>query len=317
LDLPILQWAKKQGALAGFAHSGWGLQVADRTVPSFQMPGFDGIGANEYVVDVTYPDAVDFISAGDTPIVWELSSWYHTLNVGFRTRISGETDFPCITDERVGSGRSYVKLNDSALTYKAWLQGLKEGRSYVSDGRAHLMDFSLNGAEIGINGSQISLASSSTIHASVKVAAILDVNPHPEIQSLPYDQKPYWAVERARIGATRAVPVELVVNGRVVASKQVLADGTVQNVSFDTAITQSSWVAVRILPAAHTNPMFVLVGNKPIRASRESAQWCVNAVHQCWTQKSPKIAPAEQAAARAAYNHAEAVYKKLEAESIP
>ena len=58
------------------------------------MPGFDGIGANEFIVDVTHPDTVDFISAGDTPYVWELNIWYHTLNAGFRTRISGETDFP-------------------------------------------------------------------------------------------------------------------------------------------------------------------------------------------------------------------------------
>jgi hypothetical protein len=316
-DLPVLQWAKNQGALTGFAHSGWGLQVADRTLPSFQMPGFDGIGANEYVVDVTYPNTIDFISAGDTPFVWELSAWYHTLNVGFRTRISGETDFPCITDERVGSGRSYVKLNDSAISYKAWLHGLKEGASYVSEGRAHLMDFSLNGTEVGTSDSQISLSSEGTVHASVRVAALLDTNPHPEIQSLPYDQKPYWAIERARIGTTREVPVELVVNGKVVATKQVLADGSVHEVSFDTVIGQSSWVAARILPAAHTNPMFVLVNNKPVRASRESAEWLANAVHQCWTQKSPKIAAAEQAAARTAYDHAETVYKRLEVECTP
>jgi hypothetical protein len=315
-DLPILQWAKEQGALTGFAHSGWGLQVTDRTVPSLQMPGFDGIGANEYVVDVTHPNTIDFISAGDTPFVWELSVWYHTLNLGFRTRISGETDFPCITDERVGSGRSYVKLNDSAITYEAWLNGLKDGRSYVSDGRAHLIDFSLNGTEVGTNNSQFSLPSAGTVHATVRVAALLDQYPHPEIQSLPYDQKPYWTVERARIGTTSEVPVELVVNGKVVARQQVLADGAVHDVSFDTAIAYSSWVAVRILPAAHTNPIFVLVDNKPIRASRESAEWCLNAVHQCWTQKSPKIAPAQQAAARAAYDHAETVYKQLEAACV-
>ena len=32
------------------------------------MPPFDGIGANEYIVDVTH-DVVDFISAVDTPYV--------------------------------------------------------------------------------------------------------------------------------------------------------------------------------------------------------------------------------------------------------
>jgi hypothetical protein len=75
------------------------------------MPGFDGIGANEYIVDVTHPGTVDFISAVDTPYVWELNIWYHTLNVGFRTRIAGETDFPCIYDGRVGMGRTYSKID--------------------------------------------------------------------------------------------------------------------------------------------------------------------------------------------------------------
>ena len=92
--LPILRWAKAQGAVVGFAHSGWGLEVRSRDLPNYEMPAFDGIGANEFIVDVTHPGAVDFISAGDTPHIWELNIWYHTLNAGFRTRISGETDSP-------------------------------------------------------------------------------------------------------------------------------------------------------------------------------------------------------------------------------
>lgn len=312
-DFPILKWAKQQGAVVGFAHSGWGLQVSDRTLPSFEMPGFDGIGANEYIVDVTEPDTVDFISAGDTPFVWELSIWYHTLNVGFRTRIAGETDFPCITDDRVGRGRSYVKV-DGPLTYGSWLSGLKAGRSYVSDGRTHLMDFTVNGVEVGTHGSEAPLSSPGVAHATVRVAALLDSQPYPEIQKLPYDHEPYWTIERARIGESREVPVELVVNGAVAARKQVVADGAVHDVSFDIPISQSSWVAVRILPAAHTNPIFVTVAGKPIRASRASAEWCRNAVHQCWTQKSPRTAVDQLGAARAAYDHAEEVYKKLEGE---
>jgi hypothetical protein len=100
--LPVLQWAHRQGAVTGYAHSGWGLQIADRTLPSDEVPAFDGIGANEFIVTVTEPDTVDFISSVDTPWPWELNIWYHVLNVGFRTRLSGETDFPCIYDDRVG-----------------------------------------------------------------------------------------------------------------------------------------------------------------------------------------------------------------------
>ena len=106
---------------------------------------FDGIGANEYIADVTEevpgPDgkpapAVDFLSMVDTPYVWELNMWYHTLNCGYRTRISGETDFPCIYGERVGMGRSYVKM-DGKLDFDQWCEQIRNGRNYASDGYSH------------------------------------------------------------------------------------------------------------------------------------------------------------------------------------
>ena len=96
-------------------------------LPNYVVPPFNGIGANEYIVDVTHevpgPDgklvpAGGFHFHGGHAHVWELNIWYHTLNAGFRTRISGETDFPCIYGERVGLGRSYVKL-DGKLDYDA------------------------------------------------------------------------------------------------------------------------------------------------------------------------------------------------------
>ena len=62
--------------------------------------------------------------------------WYHTLNAALRSRISGETDFPCIYGERVGLGRVYVKLADGTLDFDRWTEGVKDGRSYVSDGYA-------------------------------------------------------------------------------------------------------------------------------------------------------------------------------------
>jgi hypothetical protein len=341
-DLPILRWGKSQGALTGFAHSGWGLEVKSHELPNYEMPGFDGIGANEYIVDVTHPNTVDFISAADTPYVWELNIWYHTLNVGFRTRISGETDFPCITDARVGQGRVYAKI-DGPLTYTAWLDALRAGRSYVSDGRSHLMDFSVNGVEVGTQASEVKLPGSAMVHARVKVSAylsavgdpasgateptwliplgnawtkhVVNIDRSTDIHDRPTDTEPYWHIERARIKGTRQVPVELVVNGNPIARKNILADGGVQDVTFDVPVERSSWLAVRILGSSHSNPVFVMVGGKPIRASRQSAEWCRAAVDQCWTQKAPKISQRELPAARAAYDHARALYAELLAES--
>jgi len=309
-DLPILRWGKSQGATVGFAHSGWGLQLKSDALPNYSVPGFDGIGANEYIVDVTYPGAVDFISAGDTPYPWELNIWYQTLNVGFRTRISGETDFPCIYDSRVGEGRTYAKV-DGALTYDNWLSAIRAGRSYVSDGRSHLMNFAVNGTEAGTGGSEVRLAAPATVHVSARVSAYLDPEPDLRIHDRPYDEKPYWSLERARIAGTRTVSVELIVNGQAAARQEVVADGSARELAFDTPIQDSSWVALRVLPSSHTNPVFVIVNDKPIRASRRSAEWCLAGVNQCWTQKAARTSPKELPEARQAYDHAREVYQQL------
>jgi hypothetical protein len=312
-DLPILRWAKAQGAVVGFAHSGWGLEVKSEELPNYEMPRFDGIGANEYVVDVTQ-GAVDFISAVDTPAVWELNVWYHTLNSGFRTRISGETDFPCIYGERVGMGRSYVRL-EGPLDYDAWVKGIRDGRSYVSDGRSHLLDFKVDGLAVGTQGSELKLDAPRTVRVTARVAALLGVAPNEAVRGRRSDQTPYWDLERARIGDSRDVPLEVVVNGRAVARKSVTADGALREVSFDVPLERSSWVALRILPSSHTNPVFVTIAGKPIRASRRSAEWCLAAVGRCWSQKGPKIAPRERADAERAYESARETYMRVIAES--
>jgi hypothetical protein len=312
-DLPILKWAKAQGAVAGFAHSGWGLQVKSGELPNYEMPPFDGIGANEYVVDVTQ-DAVDFISAVDTPPVWELNIWYHTLNSGFRTRISGETDFPCIYAERVGMGRSYVQTG-GPLDYGAWVKGIRDGRSYVSDGRSHLLDFKVDGLAVGTNGSELKLDAPRKVRVTARVAAMLDPVPDEAVRGRRPDQTPYWDIERARVGSTRNAPLEVIVNGRAVARREILADGAIREVSFDVDIGRSSWVALRILPSSHTNPVFVTVGGRPIRASRRSAEWCLAAVDRCWASKGPKISEGERAEAARAYEAARETYRRIISES--
>ena len=319
LCLNTLRWAKAQGALVGPAHSGWGLELASAALPNYEVPPFNGIGANEYIVDVTHqvPDsdgrlvpAVDFISTVDTPYAWELNIWYHTLNVGYRTRISGETDFPCIYGERVGLGRSYVKL-EGQLNYEAWCEGIREGKNYVSDGLSHLMDFKVENRAMGESGSELKLDTGKELSIKVRAAARLDEQINPSLRDRPYQQKPYWHVERARIGDTRTVPVELIVNGYPVARQDIVADGKLNDLEFNVPVQFSSWVAVRILPSAHTNPVFVVVDEKPIRASRRSAEWCLAGVNQCWKNKERFIAKNEMQEALSAYDHARQTYQKL------
>jgi hypothetical protein len=319
LCLNTLKFAKAQGAITGPAHSGWGLEVNSADLPNYTVPPFKGIGANEYIVDVTHevpgPDgklvrAVDFISTVDTPYPWELNIWYHTLNVGFRTRISGETDFPCIYGEKVGLGRSYVKL-DQELNYDDWCDGLRLGRNYVSDGKSHIFDFAVNEQRMGEGESELRINAGGLARVTAQVAARLNEMPDRDMRNRRFDQKPYWDIERSRIGDTRTVPVELIVNGYPVAKKEIAADGRLEDVSFEVPIPRSSWVALRILPSSHTNPIFVLVDGRPIRASRRSAEWCLKGVDQCWSQKERFIKPGEKEEAKAAYEHARVTYRRL------
>src|SRR4030095_5636112 len=225
----------------------------------------------------------------DTPYVWELNMWYHTLNCGYRTRISGETDFPCIYGERVGLGRSYVKL-DGQLEYDAWCEAIRQGRNYVSDGHSHLMDFQVNGVAMGKGSGEVRMAAPGAVEVTARVAARLAEQPNARIRNRAYSESPYWHLERARIEGSRDVPIEVVVNGRPVARQQLTADGTEQTIRFPGPIQQSSGVAVRILPSSHTNPVWVLVDGRPVRASRKSAEWCLKGVDQCWKQKERFIA---------------------------
>jgi len=360
-DLPILRWGKEQGGVVGFSHSGWGLKVNATTLPTYEMPAFDGIGANEFIVDTVH-GVCDFISAVDTPAVWELSIWYHTLNCGMTTRISGETDFPCIYGERVGLGRGYVKLNkDEPLTYDAWVHGIRDGRSYCCDGLSHLFDFTVNGLGVGevadrrassrraparrgkpdvreaekadaandadhyARTSRLSIKSGEKLTIKVRSAAFLEEKPKlgqmpdgtiSEIRHLPLDVKPYWHVERARIGDTRKVPVELIVNGHAITRTEIPADGSVEDLTFEYMPKHSSWVALRIFPACHTNPVFVEVDGKPIRASKRSAEWCLRAVDVCWNQKVKLTRDWEKPAAAAAYDVARTAYRKILEEAV-
>ncbi len=344
--LPVLKWGQDQGGVVGYSHSGWGLALPDvmpdgsrrfvgrpwgganaewdgisaNTLPDYSMPLFDGIGANEFIVTAAH-GVCDFISAVDTPAIWELNIWYHTLNCGMTTRISGETDFPCIYGDRVGLGRVYVKLDDNKeLNYDDWVEGLKDGRSYCGDGMSHIVDFKINGFEMGtrvkadVPASRLDLEEPGEVEVTFEAAALLQAEPNEAtrlLQNKRLDDKPYWHIERCRVGETRRVPVEVIVNGRVAATLELEADGEMRPFSVPVKIDKSSWVAIRILPSVHTNPIFVHVNGAPIHADAGSAQWCIDAVKQCWESKKSMIREEEREAAEKAYAEAEAIYRNV------
>jgi hypothetical protein len=282
----------------------------------------DGIGTQKAIVDVTH-GLVDFLSGCDMQPVAELNAWYHMMNCGFRMSLIGETDYPCISGERPGIGRSYVRLGYVRLEvrpvdnagYEAWARGLKEGRLYCGDGRSHVLDFRVNGRRSGEE--DLALNSPGSLHVEALVAARLEPEPPADMQALKhggFSGENGWHLENARIGTTREVPVELIVNGVAVERTTLLADGTPRPISFRIRVERSSWLALRIFPSAHTHPVFVTVGNKPIRASKRSAQWCRACVDKVWEVKSPFMRESERPAAGEAFEHARKTYDQIVSE---
>jgi len=306
-NLPVMRWGKAQNALVGYAHCGLGLAVGTEELPNYVVPSFQSIGSNEIVVDVPL-GAADFQCGAEFAPASELNIWYHLLSVGYRTLMLGETDYPCIYDEGPGVGRTYVRLTDppsGPQAIEAWIAGLREKASYFGDGRSHVFDLAVDGDV----GREHPLDAPGQLRVSATVAAWLPEQPPPPPAGRPAYSAPVgWHLERARIGTSRSVFVELVVNGFMVASQEVVADGTEQEIAFDVTVERSSWLALRILRSVHTQPVFLEVGGRPVRASRRSAQWLHDCVDQLWKAKSGFIRESERDAARQAYDEAQAVY---------
>ncbi|HVX45383.1 MAG TPA: CehA/McbA family metallohydrolase, partial [Mycobacteriales bacterium] len=333
-NLPIHQWAQAQGALTGFAHCGLGMSTASRELPNFDIPPFTSIGSNELVVDVPH-NAADFIAGAEFAVAAEMNIWYHLLNAGFRTMMLGETDFPCVSDERPGIGRTYVSLPSAPAGDRAleqWIDGLRTRASYFGDGRSHAFDFALDGD----SAREQRRNEPGRVRLTATVAALLpEERPEPTVAGFDYDLAPAdpsvpdadyttwgfsdgpsaWHLEWARNGDSRTVDVEIVVNGQPVATRTIVADGSEQDVAVDIDLERSSWVALRLLPSLHTQPIFVEIGDQPIRASRRSAQWLHDCVDALWAVKQGFIRPAERTEARAAYDQAQSVYATRRDES--
>src|SRR4029434_10968055 len=104
---------------------------------------------------------------------------------------------------------------------------------------------------------------------------------------------------------------DIVTSGRRSPSARVPADGKTHALKFRVPIARSSWVALRQFPQLHTNPVNVLVGDAPIRASHRSARWCIETIERLREQRRNSIRESERAAAMQAYDEALEKFHRL------
>jgi len=298
-------------------------QRAAGRLPNLAIPELNGVGAQE--IFVTTPQGLcDFISTMDTARIPEWNCWYHIMNCGFPLKVSGETDFPCMSGSRVGQGRTYVQLGKvDRVDFTDWCTGLAKGHSYVSDGYAHALEFKVDGKSAG---QVIELAKAGRVSVTAKVAFASETPlgiAHGG--DLPREATP-WAGdtvtlhgprhpdEARRKGGVRKV--ELIVNGSVVASKEVPADDSIHGIDFSVPIDRSSWIALRHFPQMHTNPVTVRVAGQPIRASRQSALWCSECIDQLWRARGKAISVTERETAHQTFLKAKETYGKIAADAL-
>src|SRR5713226_8944651 len=105
---------------------------------------------NELPVDVAlgkvdYMEIVGFSDHRSTAGVW-----YRLLNLGFRIPAAGGTDAMAnyaTLRGPVGLNRVYASVANGALRSDAWLDALRQGRTFATNGP--LLDFSVAGNPIG------------------------------------------------------------------------------------------------------------------------------------------------------------------------
>jgi hypothetical protein len=299
---------------------------AAEQLPNLAIPEMNGAGAMELPVSVA-EGVCDFISAMDTRRIQEWNTWYHVMNCGFPLKASGETDFPCMSSRNVGQGRVYVKLPSplagegpgvrGQLDYTAWCEGIRAGRSYVSDGYAHAVKFDVNGMRPGDGDVMLTKPGRVSIVAKVAFAAETPlavahggITP-PAGKSVVGDTVVLHGPrsEEILVGGKRLI--EVVVNGLPVASREIPADDQLHELKFELPIAKSSWVALRQFPQLHTNPINVIVADQPIRASADSARWCIEAIDLLWKNREKNIKPEERAEAKAAFERAREKYRRI------
>ena len=194
--------------------------------------------------------------------------WYAVLNNGLRVTATGGDD--AMSDLHVskmpGSARTYVHTGDSGLDPQAWTQNLREGKAFVSTGP--LVEITVNGK---MPGEDVDLPDSGgEVEIKIRVRSI-----------------------------TPIAKLLLIRNGELIEDIP-LPEGR-QEIDYTTRVEvgQSSWFHVRAeglreesypldtgFAQAFTNPVWVTVGDLPVR-SRRSANYSIK-----WIDKLTELAEA-------------------------
>jgi len=250
----ILEYGRSQHAISGFCH----MEYLKDSIPET----LDCCTPVDFPVEAAL-GTIDFLAED----VWlndaSVKAYYRLLNCGFRLGWAAGTDFPCNNSQPFGTLLTYVQVKDKPFTYNKWIEGIKNGRTVVStNGHHEFLDFNVNGT--AVPGDEIRINNSQTISAET-----------------------VWTSDIEQTGR-----VELVLNGKVIASKEGTA-GPRQPVVLNATvpIEESSWICARRMDdkgqRSHTAPVYFNLKNEPVRASAEDANYFIKWIDRTLANIAP------------------------------
>jgi hypothetical protein len=189
-----------------------------------------------------------------------------------------------------------VDLKGKPLTYRAWIEGIRDGRTVVSrNGHNEFLEMTVNGRYAP--GDEIKARGRVKIPVRVK-----------------------WTATDALSGR-----IELVSNGKILSSTEgnVTPDKPF-TMDSEIDITKSSWICARRMDESghqtHTAPVYVTMDNKPIRASADDARYFISWIDNLLAKTSPgaewnRYFPNDIATVQARYRKAREIYSTILSET--
>lgn len=278
-----LEATRAQGGITGFLHP--------YDFPT-NTPGDAGRASFPIDLALGHGDFFDVVAIWSDE-VGSAQMYDRFLNAGFRLAATGGSDTPSNVWRAPppGTSRTYARV-DGPLTFAAWLEAVKAGRTFATSGPLLLID--VDGRQ---PGDEIRLAASDPATLTVRVEA-----------------HAIAPLER----------VDVVVNGEVVHRLTPGQDARTISGAVDVEIPGSGWVAARAVgpphravadtaPFAQTSPIHVVRGGRPYRSASD-AKFLLDVVELVWTRVEERnrwTSAAGREAFRAAVDRARAYYRDI------
>jgi cysteine-rich repeat protein len=266
--VPVLDWARAQGpsVVAGMAHA--------HLWPEDGLPQLPGGCCMPFELPVhAARGRLDFLAV-ERPGGYPLNPgafrlWRSLQNSGFRVAAAGSSDYSCLNHGFFDRTPRTDVVMDESPSYGRWLDGLRLGRASLAIGRDNHMALRVNGVPMGGE-------------ARVRAGDTLTVSVESDLRD--------------------EADVDVLVNGSAIGHFH--AEAGLQAASVKLTAQSSAWVFARS-PRVMTNPVYVLVDGRPIRASPDDTCALLRGVEHVRRLSLDRGESA--AAAAAAYDDAAAI----------